>query len=66
MINAEINKKTSSVSRLFHAKKTKFIGKAEILKKIKMSILKNTYAYVPVLTYGAETWDLTEKHLHSL
>ena len=35
---------------------TNFIGKAEILKKVKTTNFKNTY--VPVFTYEAEIWAL--------
>ena len=56
------NSRISCGSSLFHA--LKFIGKVEILKKVKITIFKNTC--VPVLTYGSETWALTEKHLNSL
>ena len=37
---------------------------AEISRKVKMNISKNLY--VPVLTFGVETWALTKNHLNSL
>ena len=51
-INSEINSRMSSGSRLSYALKTKIIGKAEISKKVKTTIIKNTS--VAVLTYRAE------------
>ena len=63
-INSEINPRISSGLRLVQAVKIEFIDKAEISKKFKMTIFKNTY--VPILTCGDETWALTEKHLNSL
>ena len=63
-INAKINSRISIGSRLFHGLKTKFTSKTEISKVFKKTIFKNTF--VRVLTYGAETWVLTEKHLNSL
>ena len=52
-VSVEINSRKSSGSRLFHVLKTKYTDKAEISKKVKMTIFKNTY--VPVLAHGAET-----------
>ena len=43
--DAEINSRISSGSRLFHALKTKFIAKAEISKKVKMTIFKKTHMW---------------------
>lgn len=55
----EINSRITSATKLYHSIRNGFINKKEISTKTKLTIYKTIY--LPTLTYGSETWVLTEK-----
>lgn len=56
---AEINERIGKTIKLYHAMNQKFINKKEISKQTKTKIFNTVYR--PVLTYGCESWTLTNR-----
>lgn len=56
----EIAARIESAANVYHAPKNGFISKREISVKAKMSVYKTVF--VPILTYGCESWVLTKRH----
>lgn len=55
----EINKRIEKANKVYHAMNKGFISKKEITKQTKMNVFKAIYR--PILTYGCETWVLTQR-----
>ena len=57
--DAEIKERIASASRLYYSLSRAFLGRKEVSKKTKMTIYKTVYR--PILTYGSESWTLTNR-----
>ena len=55
----DIIERIGAASRLFNSIRQPFLNKKEVTKKTKLAVYKSTF--VPTLTYGCESWTLTEK-----
>lgn len=62
--DAEINQRIEKAMRIFHSMNKKFISRKEITKETKMKIFKTIYR--PILTYGAESWVLSERQKNKI
>lgn len=56
---AEINERVGKTIKLYYAMNQKFINKREISKQTKVKVFNTVYR--PVLTYGCESWALTNR-----
>lgn len=56
---ADINNRIEKTQKLYYAMNTKFISNKEISKETKLKVFKTIYR--PVLTFGCESWVLTER-----
>ena len=55
----EINKRIGNALKMFYAMNKTFIQKKEVSEHTKTTVFKSIY--IPILTYGCETWILTQK-----
>lgn len=55
--DTEINTRIENAARMYHSLKNSFIGKKEVSIKAKMSVYRTVF--VPILTFGCESWVLT-------
>lgn len=60
----EINKRIEKTIQLYHAMSKPFINKREISRETKMKVFRAIYR--PVLTYGCESWVMTERQKSKL
>jgi hypothetical protein len=63
-IKEELVTRRAAAGRLFQAINRGFLSKKEISRKTKMAVYRSTY--VPVLTYGCESWAMTTTHKSQL
>jgi cysteinyl-tRNA synthetase len=57
--DTEINQRISAATKLYHTLGKIFIGKKEITRKTKMTVYQTIFR--PVLTFGSESWVMTER-----
>ena len=55
----EINDRMEKTLKLYHLMNKNFVSKREVSKKTKINVYKAMYR--PILTYGCESWVLTER-----
>lgn len=55
----EINDRIDSAAKVYHSLRNSFLGKREVSLKAKMSIYRAVF--VPILTFGCESWVLTKR-----
>lgn len=56
-MESEVNERIGNAARLYHSLSKPFISKKEINRKTKMVVYKTIFR--PILTYGSESWVLT-------
>lgn len=57
--NQEITARVQSAANLYHSIKNTFLGKKEVSLKTKISVFNSVF--VPILTFGSESWVLTKR-----
>lgn len=55
----EINRRIENAQKLYYAMNKSFINKKEITRETKINVFKAIYR--PILTYGCESWNLTQR-----
>lgn len=55
----DLNERINKVNKLYYTMNKTFINKREVTKKTKMNVYKTIFR--PILTYGSETWTLSNR-----